>query len=143
MKRKRMTCKEGADGRLYQIRDDGRTKLMRREKALKWARRNAPLARARLTVAYDAVDVNESNARLLAAERRTASMEKAAAALTAAGWTEDDDGSFALVRGDEVVARTTPETVAEFVDALGTEALRRKLLELGRGEAIESEGNDE
>ena len=74
---RRKTCKEGADGRLYHLRD-GRAKLIRRDRALAWARRRAPDAVERLTPASDVADG--------ARAREAAVGDDPTAALVECGW---------------------------------------------------------
>lgn len=133
-RRRRPTTKEGRDGRLYLVRDDGRVRRLGRRAAARALRRAPPAVLERVLAAYDAAEEAEANARVLEAERRILARERAATVLRAAGWAEDVDGSFVLRRGGELRARTDPETVAEFAERLGPEALRRKLVELGRGD---------
>lgn len=54
--RKEKTMKLGEGGRLYHIRADGKTKLVRRDKAISWAKRNVPQLVATIENVYDRAD---------------------------------------------------------------------------------------
>lgn len=136
MGRKRTTTKEGPDGRLHVIRDDGRARLMSRDRALRWATRNAPTAVARLRRAYDAAETRAKVGRLL---------PRAKELLEEFGWTavDGDYASPAVVEYERVVGgrtnRTIAWTVAAVLLALGPEVAREKFEDVDGGLAFADE----
>lgn len=140
MGRKRTTTKEGPDGRLHVIRDDGRAKLLSRDRALRWATRNAPTAVARLRKAYDAAETRTKVGRLL---------PRAVELLEEFGWTavDGDYASPAVVEYERVAGdktnRTTTWTVAAVLVALGPEVAREKFEDVDGGLAFAEERETE